>query len=103
MKDEVLVIVVCQKRIAATKTYLEEQSDIGEFMPKKCKLSADCLLPLSVFACVDDLPRLDTSAGVNGTEMGEAKRLELPPLKMKPVRGRRRVSIVCGRLANRLK
>jgi hypothetical protein len=79
---------VCQKRIAATKTNLEEQSDMGKYITRKFKEPVDCALALRVLAGVDDIPRLATSAGVNRSEIGDSGPLQLPPLKIKPVRAR---------------
>jgi hypothetical protein len=61
--------------LAATKTTFEEQSDIGEFITHRFKGPADCVLPMSVFAGVDDRLRLATANGVNSTEIVPASAL----------------------------
>jgi hypothetical protein len=97
LTDEALAIEVCQKRIAATKANLEDDADIGRFLAKKFKKPPDRVLPLSVLATTDDLPRLLTGKGVartqgkssGGFEMSDTGPLQLPPLKMKPIRQRK--------------
>jgi hypothetical protein len=90
VKDEGLAMEVCQKRIAATKANLDDQSDMGRFMAKKFKKAGDCILPVSSFVPMDDLPRLATSK--DGRKRGgnmEAEPLQLPRLKMAAVKPRK--------------
>lgn len=103
LTNEKEAIELCQRRITMTQQNLDEMSDMDRYIAKKFRKNADTVLPVSVLDAADDLPPLSRGKGVVRNEAGQPTilsnnpaPLQLPPLKMRPVK-QKKVTVSFGK------